>query len=643
MSEKLEIDVVANTDGANAALKKTQAATKAIGDEAVATSAKSKSAFDGLSRNIVPAAAAYAAVRLAMRGVREVMNELNAASKDDALVSGKLKESAMVAANSVQNLEIAFDRFKQTAVAAVAPVIGYIAEDLSGALNSTTKDLSQNTDAVETFANAWAVTKTVVSAVMDILTIGFTLLKGYLAASVMMVGELVKGFGYLASVVSNEVGDSLKDFGDILSNSGKQMMEEANDSFIKAGKSLGKALSGEMYEETMRGFDKYKQGIKEKAKELQAVRDAELAKKTAGGKATDVESREEKAKKAIAAEAEAYLLSEEKKRVAVSDTAAFWESRIADLGKLETKNANEEIARINAIAEAKEKAAQIAQEAIEQEAEAKARLAEEDLIRQRREDARLSGGEPGDVGAAGRAAMRPSLSDYEEPIIGPGAGEAMATPSDYEDQLNKEREQLLERVDFRQEHADRILEIEEQLAGGTIRVQNEAAMREARLNKTRVVSAQEMANGISGALGNLAVLMQSKNRTMFEIGRAAALAQNVIDTISSAASSFAFGSKIGGPVLGAAFAATAVAAGAVRASMLLSAQPSGGGGNMGGGYADTSNIGGPGDRSPGAGVGASSQVNVSLYGERFGADQVRGLIDAINSEAKDGKKVTVKV
>ena len=639
MSEDILIKVTADTGQADASLKKTQAATKAIGDEATATGAKSKSAFDGMSRNIVPAAAAYMAVRLAMRGVREVMQELDAASKDNSLVSGKLKEAALVASDSVKNLETAFDKFKQTAVSAIAPVIGYIAEDLSNALKGATKDMDESNDAIQNFANAWAITKTIVSVLADTFNILFQGLRGYLSMTMESVSMLIKGFGYLASVVSKDVGNSIQDFGETLSNSAKQIMEEANDSFMKSGKSLGKALSGAMYEETMAGFDKYKAAIKDKAKELKTIRDAELEKKT---KTTETdESYRAIASKQITEELKSYQIKEEKKRLLLEDSTAQIEAILIESAKRDDQRVEDEKKRIEDIAKAKEEAAKIAKAAYEEETASLAEQAEVDAKRQKIADLRGTGG--GNVTTDAQRELRPDVSDYEEPIFGPDANKPMADQTPYEEQLKQEQERLMAQVDFRQEHADRLLQIETELNGGVIRIQNEATMKEARLNKQRVLSAQEVRDGISGALGNLAVLMQTKNKTLFEIGRAAALAQNVVDTWSSAASSFAFGARIGGPVLGGVFAATAVAAGAVRASQLLSASPSSGGNIGSGGYNDTSNVGGPGGNTSGAGVGASSQVNVSLYGERFGADQVRGLIDAINAETKDGKKVTVKV
>jgi len=61
----------------------------------------------------------------------------------------------------------------------------------------------------------------------------------------------------------------------------------------------------------------------------------------------------------------------------------------------------------------------------------------------------------------------------------------------------------------------------------------------------------------SSAFGNLSSLMESENKKMFEVGKVAALAQAAIDGYAAVASSYKAGAAIGGPVVGAAFAATA--------------------------------------------------------------------------------------
>ena len=74
------------------------------------------------------------------------------------------------------------------------------------------------------------------------------------------------------------------------------------------------------------------------------------------------------------------------------------------------------------------------------------------------------------------------------------------------------------------------------------------------------IADQEMQNKLSmasSAFGNLSSLMESENKKMFEVGKVAALAQAAIDGYAAVASSYRAGALIGGPVVGAAFAATA--------------------------------------------------------------------------------------
>lgn len=70
---------------------------------------------------------------------------------------------------------------------------------------------------------------------------------------------------------------------------------------------------------------------------------------------------------------------------------------------------------------------------------------------------------------------------------------------------------------------------------------------------------QEKLNGWSGALGDLASLMNSGNKKMFAVGKVAAIAQGVLDGISSALSAHEKGMAIGGPPVAAAFTAMSIA------------------------------------------------------------------------------------
>jgi hypothetical protein len=90
------------------------------------------------------------------------------------------------------------------------------------------------------------------------------------------------------------------------------------------------------------------------------------------------------------------------------------------------------------------------------------------------------------------------------------------------------------------------------------------------LNAIERQKAIERFETVKGALGNLSTLMASEDRKAFEIGKAAAIAQATIDTISGATAAFTSlaGIPFVGPALGTAAAAAAVAAGVMRVNQI---------------------------------------------------------------------------
>jgi hypothetical protein len=97
--------------------------------------------------------------------------------------------------------------------------------------------------------------------------------------------------------------------------------------------------------------------------------------------------------------------------------------------------------------------------------------------------------------------------------------------------------------------------------------------------KTDIESREQQARlaGAAIAFGNLATLMGSHNRRLFEIGKAAAIAETIIHTISAAQKAFDEGSNMSMWV-GAAFAAAVTVAGMMRVQQIRSQNIGGGGG-----------------------------------------------------------------
>ena len=174
------------------------------------------------------------------------------------------------------------------------------------------------------------------------------------------------------------------------------------------------------------------------------------------------------------------------------------------------------------------------------------------------------------------------------------------------------------RVQAAQEAADAELEIERQ--------QKETMLREASLGFSR-----------------LTALMDTEKKNQFEIGKAAAISQTVIDTYAAAQASYKAlaGIPVVGPGLGAAAAAAAVVGGLARVRAISSRQLS------------TAGAGG----DPGAGsIGSTSgrrsstqqeqeqprqNVNLSLVGDTFTRPSVLELIGEINEAIDNGAVIRV--
>ena len=102
--------------------------------------------------------------------------------------------------------------------------------------------------------------------------------------------------------------------------------------------------------------------------------------------------------------------------------------------------------------------------------------------------------------------------------------------------------------------------------------------------KQRQIQQQKMQaafNISKNMLSNISTLMQSENKKEFEMGKKAAKAGAMVDGIAAAVGSYKAGAKIGGPVLGAAFAATSLLATKQMISDLNSQTFSGGSSSAG--------------------------------------------------------------
>jgi hypothetical protein len=141
-------------------------------------------------------------------------------------------------------------------------------------------------------------------------------------------------------------------------------------------------------------------------------------------------------------------------------------------------------------------------------------------------------------------------------------------------------------------------------------------------------------------------LMNSNSRKLFEIGKAGAIGETIVNTYSAAMGAYKALASIPvvGPALGAAAAAAAIATGIANVQRIKSTAFGGGGGSVAG-----SNVATPGQgpfntnvATPASAAPRGPAIQITLSGSgRYSAQEVRDLITQINEQAGLGATVAV--
>lgn len=156
------------------------------------------------------------------------------------------------------------------------------------------------------------------------------------------------------------------------------------------------------------------------------------------------------------------------------------------------------------------------------------------------------------------------------------------------------------------------------------------------------------AESMNAFLGYVSVAMTSKNREMFEVAKAAATGQAIMNTYNAANGAYSAMAPIPyvGPILGAIAAGAAIAAGLANVQAIQSQHM--GGGSAGGGapavptFSASPTTGLP-TNSPAPDQGQQSPTTiVNLHGKSFDDEQIRDLFERINENTRNGGRVLVQ-
>jgi hypothetical protein len=173
-----------------------------------------------------------------------------------------------------------------------------------------------------------------------------------------------------------------------------------------------------------------------------------------------------------------------------------------------------------------------------------------------------------------------------------------------------------------------------------------ANIRQRGMKKIEDISEQSFASQLKGAanfMKGMTANAASGSRAMFNINKAASIAEALLSARASITKAYEFGSKFG-PGVAAAFAATAAAATAAQVRQLASTSF-----NSGASAAGSVSASGitapsalpaatlPNTGGAGGSLGGGGQtVTINLQGETFGRDAVRNLITEINEAISEG-------
>jgi hypothetical protein len=142
-----------------------------------------------------------------------------------------------------------------------------------------------------------------------------------------------------------------------------------------------------------------------------------------------------------------------------------------------------------------------------------------------------------------------------------------------------------------------------------------------------------------GKIGEMTAAAASGSKAMFNINKAAAIANALLKAKESVTSAYAFGSKIGGPPLGAAMAGLAAAATAAQIGAIRSQQFGGGGSVSAGGGSSTV----PTQTAAASGTGMAQTITIQGVnnGDLFSGDAVRTLIDKLIDAQRNGARIVL--
>lgn len=174
-------------------------------------------------------------------------------------------------------------------------------------------------------------------------------------------------------------------------------------------------------------------------------------------------------------------------------------------------------------------------------------------------------------------------------------------------------------LDLKKNHEDALGQLEQEALDKRLNMERQAA--QARLS------------ALQGALSTVSSLMNSENRKMFEIGKAAAIAQSIINTYQGVSEAWKLG-----PILGPPLAALVATAGFANVANIRK-QSFGGGGGGAAGVAGAGTAGLASAQTPGVGIQGNQQQSQTMFVQGINPTDIftgEQLVSIINTAQENG-------
>ncbi len=228
------------------------------------------------------------------------------------------------------------------------------------------------------------------------------------------------------------------------------------------------------------------------------------------------------------------------------------------------------------------------------------------------------------------ADYRKQLTDKLAALVESQLSEEEALIAQKEKEVAILNEGLAAKLVSEQDYRDMLEEIEFKHVEAMI------ALRRKQSQETQRTWADDAAD-VAGRIEEMTSSVAGGNRAMFELSKVASISKAILKSREAGSSAYAVGAVIGGPPLGAVMAGIAAAATAAQIAQLASTTYGGAGGTSA--SSSTASSGATSAQAASQGQesekGAYIQINLQ-GGGTYSADQVRGLISAINEQVDSG-------